>query len=530
MAKAKLAGGNGKQYRTDIGGKRFYLGFDAGAAEERKVRLLKLWATIVSETIADAARSDPFDDPALQRGYVSGNPPQWNTLALKIAEGIRQGDTTIAFSFTDQDEIKYREQIDTYNKKYAAIITFVAEDQNAYKFMDDVKEYAATKKTGITPIADAVAAFQKYIAETKIDQDTGKSSEWALHLSQQVGFALQHLPEGTNALNQLNFNTLERWAIAISNRPTSARGTVISPTYARHVLKALRVFIKWTSKNFKWSKPEDWGEAIAQRVKHTTAEKAGRTTKVKTMTYTPEEIATLYRYASPKELAYMMTALCTGAGAMECSTIRKVELHRQDGKVILKRHRTKSAVYGEWQLWPQAVAAIDAVADNMKAGPYLFCKENGDRLIWLTDAGRCNKIAEAWNRLNARIQKDQPTFRALSFNKLRKTAAAAIRRIAGGEVASMLLCHGQATSDDQLEAYADRDFNALFDAQAKYLAELEPYLAAEPIKTRTMLPISKIEAIKDMWRAGKKPAEISEATGASRATIYRYQTSQTAKK
>jgi hypothetical protein len=55
-------------------------------------------------------------------------------------------------------------------------------------------------------------------------------------------------------------------------------------------------------------------------------------------------------------------------------------------------------------------------------------------------------------------KKDFPTFPQLSFNKLKKTASSELRKIAGGEVAGLFLCHGRVVEDDLLEEYAARHF------------------------------------------------------------------------
>lgn len=151
-----------------------------------------------------------------------------------------------------------------------------------------------------------------------------------------------------------------------------------------------------------------------------------------------------------------------------------------------------------------------------------MARKDGGCLIQQTPAGRSNKIATAWGRLLDRVQKDHPDFRRLNFNKLRKTSSRFIRQIAGGEVASIFLAHGQATDDALLELYAARDFAQVFAAQAKWRDVLKPIFENVTTDTRTVIPLGKIDRIRELWRSDLKPEEIARQTGTSRATVYRY--------
>ena len=96
---------------------------------------------------------------------------------------------------------------------------------------------------------------------------------------------------------------------------------------------------------------------------------------------------------------------------------------------------------GEWMLWPETVRAIEWMKRRRGATQEtaLVLTKNGRPLNQQTAGGSRNmRIPNTWNTLLKRIRrKDFPTFRKLSFNKLRKTAASFVRRKYGGEVAGM---------------------------------------------------------------------------------------------
>ena len=63
-----------------------------------------------------------------------------------------------------------------------------------------------------------------------------------------------------------------------------------------------------------------------------------------------------------------------------------------------------------------------------------------------------------------RVERRIEGFPRFPFKSLRKTVSGVIRRKFGGEVASLMLCHGEATKDELLDIYADRPFGRLHEA------------------------------------------------------------------
>ena len=148
--------------------------------------------------------------------------------------------------------------------------------------------------------------------------------------------------------------------------------------------------------------------------------------------------------------------------------------------------RHKTSVYGEWKLWPETVTAVEWWLRQRAAIPVasgvrtLLVNRAGQRYDALTKGNHPNcQIPNSWFHLSERIRKDVPSFRRLSFNKLRKTAANLVRSLAGGEVAAVFLCHGTPVkADELLEMYTNRPFAKVFDAIDRMADRLRPLWSA----------------------------------------------------
>jgi hypothetical protein len=519
MAKGSLNGGNGKPYSVDVGvpQKRFYLGTVRDEAERRKTKLLEFWSCWATE-----ARQ-----------------PKWNDLSLLVAHAIRKGESDVTIDFpspggdTAVDAVEYRAAIDHLNEQFGRFgLRFLPGDSAAYGKWDEVQDrwerlvdlwqtHHRAGGGGGHLVGQTLDAFGKSVVADKIDPATRRPTEWAVKVSDMCCFIRRQVPQELT-LRDFNYAALNRLCVSLANRPPVKRGgTPCSPKYAGACLKTVRQWVRWLSKHYEWRRPEDWEEATRHQPKVSGDERAKRRAAVALSTYTDDELATLNRYASPAEQAMLLLGLNCGFGGKEVATLRPDEVFRQDDGVYIKRCRLKSGIYGEWKLWPETIAALDAV--TVAKTPYVLCRRGGGCLIQQTPAGRSNKVAAAWGRLLKRVRKDQPEFRSLSFNKLRKTSSRAIRRLAGGEAASIFLAHGETTDDDQLEAYASRHFAPLFEALDQYRQEIKRIFDT-PLATgrRAVVPLGRIEHIRALWHDGVRPEEIAKATGASRATVYRY--------
>jgi hypothetical protein len=112
----------------------------------------------------------------------------------------------------------------------------------------------------------------------------------------------------------------------------------------------------------------------------------------------------------------------------------------------------------------------------------LLVNGDGQRYDTPTRGNHANaQIPNCWSRLSRQIRKEQPAFRRLSYNKLRKTAGNLIRSHAGGEVAAVFLCHGTPVKTDELlERYTNRPFAKVFGAIEWMGETLQPLWVGVP--------------------------------------------------
>ena len=326
------------------------------------------------------------------------------------------------------------------------------------------------------------------------------------------------------------------------NRPMSKKGKPIAVDTAKDMIKRVRSFVKWLNKerSFRWSKPAglEW-EAV--RVERTHEEKSARLSAAQVDTYTIEELVTLYEYANPWERLLTLLALNCGFGQAEVVTLltseirlrRRHDHYRREGSFI-KRLRNKTDVYGEWSLWDATVAGVEwqLARRGRTEQQALLLTETGRPLSTPTKGNNRNsKIPRAWVRLLERIRKDKPEFRALSFNKLRKTAGDLVKRFSDGETAAVFLTHGQPVkTDGLLDLYTNRHFDKVFavlDRVAEYLAPMfaakpVPFPAADAPEERPALSKGTIKRIQALRAEGYKLRKIGELLGIPAETARRY--------
>ena len=141
------------------------------------------------------------------------------------------------------------------------------------------------------------------------------------------------------------------------------------------------------------------------------------------------------------------------------------------------------------------------------------------------------RIANRWNSLTSRVQKDHPDFQRLSHSKLRKTGGNLIRREFGGEIMAIYLCHGRVVaSDDLAEVYSNRPFGKMFEALRWLEEHLQPMFDATPDdpfpsvrkKGGTNMTRRQLKIIREMSRNGASVAEIARKAKVSRMTVYRH--------
>jgi hypothetical protein len=124
-------------------------------------------------------------------------------------------------------------------------------------------------------------------------------------------------------------------------------------------------------------------------------------------------------------------------------------------------NRPKTGVYGEHLLWPEVAEAILPFLDGRSVFPL---SRTGAFWYRTHSSNPQAGFARWWGRLVVRAQKRHPGLPNYPFGSLRDTLPDSIRNEIGGEIASLCLHHGSATSDDLLNLYTTLPFRRLFEA------------------------------------------------------------------
>ncbi len=232
----------------------------------------------------------------------------------------------------------------------------------------------------------------------------------------------------------------------------------------------------------------------------------------------------------------LLMGLNLGFAQSEAISFRHEDVQLDADPPHIGRVRRKTGKYFKVALWPEMIQAIQWNDEQRKGrghneGPWVLLTEKGNRPT-------AQHIANTWNRLVKRVQKDQPDFRHLPFKFLRKTAYQLVKEASGSEeVAGAFQARGRLSSDQYASAYGRRLFGHVFEANLQVHEQLQPMFAAAPDafdgprkRGGANITPARIEGIQRLWREGVRPAEIARVTGTTRQTVYRYRPEATTRK
>jgi hypothetical protein len=495
----------------------------------------------------------------------AGDRPVWTDVTLAIAEAIRIGEPValvplpVPLSALAPESPHISAWLDDLGRDFTGIKIELRVEMAQAKSREQLQRHGQRLveegRRSIRSVAEggtlyaALDAYSGWVSSKHVGLD-GRVTQWGEAQARQVSFLKRHLPDGP--LGGLDAGRVDELLGVLRLRPVGEGKKPVSVSWARNCIKQLRHFLRWLNKRpeFGWKRPADL-ELETIRVPLTPAEKSARARPTQVQTYTAAELETLYRYATPFQRLLMLLALNCGFGRAEVASLDAEEVFlRQrhprggevgwaggDGDSWVFRVRHKSEVYGEWLLWPATVAAIDwwlrrrgEVAAEGGVTTLLVTRTGG-RYDAPTKGNHPNfQIPNSWLRLTGRVRKDDPGFRRLSFNKLRKTAGNLVRESAGGEVAAVFLCHGNPVkSDGLLDAYTNRPFSRVFEALSRVGEALAPLWAgvADPFpegltKGGPIISPGKVRRIQTMKRQGYKTAFIAKELGVSVGTVRRW--------
>jgi hypothetical protein len=357
--------------------------------------------------------------------------------------------------------------------------------------------------------------------EQAVSQTGKKQGERAVRLK-------RHHPDFP--LYDLTAKKIEEILLYWGKRPLDANEKRYSRDTCKNQLILIRAFLRWLHRSdMEWKLPPDY---LFPRIKieWLASEVSG---EVKKRTFTMREVGILWQHATPLERVFIALGINCGFGAAEVGTLAEAEINGS----LIKRLRHKTKVFGAWWLFPITRSAI-AWARKRKevlgfTSDYLLVSDSGQPYSAVTAGNNNNqKIRNSWNRLTKRVRQEHEDFPTLSFGKLRKTAASWMRRVGGGEMASIFIAHGKATGDSLLDLYADRQFRKLFKCQQRIWRKLKGVLTGDfpepkPHKpTSHRLEDSMKKRIRKLKKQGYKLTKIADMTNTPLTTVRRIASSQ----
>jgi hypothetical protein len=297
---------------------------------------------------------------------------------------------------------------------------------------------------------------------------------------------------------------------------------------AANLIGELGQFLEWlhTSPKWEWRQPLDHHK-ISRRPLELEADGDHETKDVPT--YTVAQLKTLFEYATPLERLLILLAVNCAYGADQIGRLRIGEVIERNGRHYIKRVRKKKRGKRIHRLFAATVEGIRWAPrgrEDQKSAHVLINGE-GNPLWRKTKGGnRCKDIPNAWYRLLDRIEQDHPTFPRHGFNTLRDTSANMVRRIAGGEVASIHLTHRHQSRDRNLRRYTNIPWKKVFKAQRileRKLAEVFT-LPDDPWQDREHQYVTQaqIKKMRAMSKEGKPVAQIAREVGVAKTTMYRW--------
>jgi hypothetical protein len=490
----------------------------------------------------------------------------WSPLALSYAEAIAKGTKTIKYA-TFADDAGYDDPVGEYaqmievNRQMFPSLDLEPEDHELYlesarknealianrlkeleKEMRDLGALVGNESVPEKLVSGTLhGAWDAYAAEIK--RDGAKLADGTLKQYPRLRLKRVERLKREHAdipLYSLNKSQCAAMIAFWRNRPTTSRGTKSSRDNSRHHLYELSAFFEWLdgSDLFGWQMPKGVRSLRGKVAKVSGEKKLSAVTKP---SYSPAQLTTLNKHATPLERLGLLLGLNCAMGAaelgrLEIDSFQFMERHPYTDKLafesseadsFLRCFRPKTEVFGEWLLWPATVEmslwAIER-AENLDT-KLVFVWDTGLPVYNEASANPQASFANMWYRLIKRVQKSQPDFPRLPFGSLRDTLPDVIRHRYSDDLASLCLCHGSPSkADSLLECYSNKPFGRLHTAIRELESHFSPVFDAveDPFdKSKHYLPIEVKEQVRLMLSENRRAAEIAEFCGVSVAMVHR---------
>ncbi|HVX57134.1 MAG TPA: hypothetical protein VHA37_05365 [Candidatus Saccharimonadales bacterium] len=185
--------------------------------------------------------------------------------------------------------------------------------------------------------------------------------------------------------------------------------------------------------------------------------------------FTVEELAALWKAATPRQRVFLGLALNIGETAQGLAALQKADLRQEGETWVVDRNRGKTGIRGVYPLWAEVRKLVEADMNKNADEPLLFKSADGKPLVWFGGTWRVDSVAKTWSNLLDHC----PKVRRLSHKHLRKTGASLIEHLTGSDrVAELYLSHsGNSVAKKH---YLARDFDRLAEGLAALRAHLSP--------------------------------------------------------
>ncbi|MFM9962533.1 MAG: hypothetical protein ACKV2Q_15075 [Planctomycetaceae bacterium] len=451
---------------------KFRLGFDMEAAQTKVLLILAIWDDIEGRTTTG------------QRSF-------WDAANLVAAKQIARGETPKLPKRDYEDPAKYALRLQEICKRTgvkfepASQLVFDVGIEDLRQEVSQVRQQLSTalnvaKPTGVA-LAVALDAYKDEVRKQNM-LPTGSLHPWGKTQLDQLASITRYLGDdrfgGTDFtkldLAEISYNCGDEIYGVFRKRPLTLRSKLekrMTQSSAKNLIKTLGIFFDWLdgAEQFKWTFPRRFHSISKTPDKATPAELYDQRIAKQRSVIPDEHLKVLFEYALPIERLLLLLGLNCAFGASEIGQLRK-EFVRLDAGVI-EGIRFKSGNETKHKLWQQSVVGLrwfmqqraKVVATKAEFRDVIFLTERGLPLWHHTAVGNSSDgISNIWYRLIDRVRKDHSDFPAYSFNKLRKTSATRILKIASAEIASMILAHKTIGDDELLHHYALIPWNKLF--------------------------------------------------------------------
>jgi hypothetical protein len=501
---------------------KFCLGDSKTEAAKRLKAILALW-----------------DELQLRPTVLFGNKPAWDTERLAAAQAIAKGNPAKVNAGAYEGSVLYFERINRFRETTGIE---VIPDEFKYRLgADDNRKIIeqATRSfetaTGQT-LHQALQAYSTHVGHEYRSPD-GQITDNAKTKQGQIKSITSYVPDLD--LAKLNFQGCDEIFGVFRRRPASIRyGTPMTRKTCSNLIGELGRFFLWLHKAeaWQWRYPEDF--KLIKRTPRELDEDVERES-APVPTWTIAELKTLYEYANPLERIFMLLGLNCAYGADQAGRLRLDHVKftgKPDGRSMIRRVRRKKKTLSIHCLWKPTEQGLRWAIERRPAAKsdHLMLTDRGTPYWRVTKGGnRSQDIPNLWSRLLNRVKKDHAEFRRLPFNSLRDTSGNFIRRIAGGETASVHLAHKHQTRDENLNRYTNptrrRHFKALIKLERKLATvfeSIENPFPSEQAKVQkeggTNITLGQIRRIRSLAKQGFKKAKIAELVGVSSSTVWRY--------